>query len=161
MQLGTMASERLAGGRRVGMMIAAIDAVARELMLFAAAGFLVGGLDDLLVDAVWILRRLRARFAPDVVLADLPRPPRPMRFAIFVAAWREQAVIGPMLRAAVVGHGTGKSTTRDLAGRCGTMWAEKSLTTAIERRLHSLCTICGTLRRSLPSSDLAVAASAS
>lgn len=81
--------------------IAAIDAVARELMLFAAAGFLLGGLDDLAVDLLWIVGRVRARFAPDPLLADLPRPPAPMRFAVFVAAWGEERVIGPMLRTAL------------------------------------------------------------
>lgn len=85
----------------MGTLITAIDAVARELMLFAAAGFLLGGADDLLVDLLWLAGRVRARFAPDPSLADLPRPATPMRFAIFVAAWREEAVIGAMLRAAL------------------------------------------------------------
>ena len=34
----------------MGGIIGSIDVVARELSLFAAAGLLIGGLDDLLVD---------------------------------------------------------------------------------------------------------------
>ncbi|PKP89775.1 MAG: hypothetical protein CVT77_16990 [Alphaproteobacteria bacterium HGW-Alphaproteobacteria-16] len=77
-------------------MVALVDAVAREAMLFGAIGFLVGGLDDLLVDLVY----LRARIAAWV----RPAPVRPLvqrggRMAIFVPAWDESAVIGAMLRA--------------------------------------------------------------
>ena len=81
--------------------ITAVDAIARELMLFAAVGFLLGGADDLLVDVLWLVGRVRARFAPDRSLADVSRPAEPMRFAVFVAAWREERVIGAMLRAAL------------------------------------------------------------
>jgi adsorption protein B len=81
--------------------VAIIDALARELTLFAAVGFLVGGVDDLLVDLAWLVGRVRGRFAPDPKLAELQRPATPSRFAIFVAAWREDGVIGAMLRAAL------------------------------------------------------------
>ena len=40
---------------------AAVDAVARELLLFAAAGLLVGGLDDLLIDLLFLARLVRRR----------------------------------------------------------------------------------------------------
>ena len=72
-----------------------IDAVARELMLFAAVGLLIGGLDDLAVDLFFWTRRLFASRRP-LTLATLPPTP-PMRSAIFVPAWDEAAVIGPML----------------------------------------------------------------
>lgn len=81
--------------------VAAIDAVARELTLFAAVGFLIGGVDDLLIDLVWMVGRARAGFAPDPSLAQLARPARRIRFAILVATWREEAVIGAMLRTAL------------------------------------------------------------
>lgn len=74
-----------------------LDAVARELMLFAAAGMLIGGVDDLALDACWAalcVRRRRRR----LTLATLPSA-RPTRFALFVPAWDEAAVIAPMLRA--------------------------------------------------------------
>ena len=73
-----------------------LDAVARELMLFAATGLLAGGLDDLAVDACWVLLCL-ARSSRRPTLASLPPVPA-TRFAIFVPAWDEAAVIGPMLR---------------------------------------------------------------
>ena len=84
----------------MGVLVELLDAVTRELMVFAAVGFLLGGVDDLLVDLLWLAGRMRARFAPDPRLADLPPAP-PLRFAIFVAVWREAGVIGPMLREAL------------------------------------------------------------
>ena len=78
-----------------------IDAIARETMLFAAVGLLVGGVDDLLVDLVFLVRRLRHGKRPRVTLATLPAPQRPGRIAVFVAAWDEVAVIGDMLATAV------------------------------------------------------------
>ena len=77
-------------------MLGWVDAVARELMLFAAVGLLVGGVDDLLVDVCYfVLRVVRPRRR--LMLATLPVPPGPMRFALFVPAWDEAAVIGRML----------------------------------------------------------------
>ncbi len=60
---------------------------------------MIGGIDDLIVDGVYLWRRLvrRLRADPAVVLADLPVPTQ--RFAIFVPAWDESAVIGHMLAA--------------------------------------------------------------
>jgi adsorption protein B len=66
------------------------------MALFAAAGFLVGGLDDLLVDGVWLIGRVR-RPAPSA----LPPPTLPGRLALFVPAWREEAVIGAMVATAL------------------------------------------------------------
>ena len=74
---------------------ALIAAVTGELTLFAAVGLMVGGCDDLCVDAIYLWRRLGGRDTPDLTLADLPPPRR--RYAIFVAAWDESAVIGAML----------------------------------------------------------------
>lgn len=78
--------------------LAWIDAATREVTLFAAAGFLIGGIDDLLVDVVWVARRVFCG-GDAAVLDDLPQPPAPRRFAILVPAWDESAVIGAMLRA--------------------------------------------------------------
>lgn len=67
---------------------------ATESALFAAVLFLLFGLDDLLVDAVWAVVR---RWPP------LPGRPRPVPVrrchAVFVPAWRESATIAAMLRA--------------------------------------------------------------
>lgn len=73
-----------------------VDSVAREAMLFAAVGLLIGGLDDIAVDAVYWTRRLFGRDR-GVAIADLPAPARPGRIAVFVPAWDEAAVIGDML----------------------------------------------------------------
>ena len=78
-----------------------VEAAARELALFAAAGFLIGGIDEVLVDLAWAARALRRLFVfrkrPRTTVATLP-PASPGRFAIFVPAWDESAVIEPMLR---------------------------------------------------------------
>ncbi len=76
--------------------------VAQELALFAAVGFLVFGLDDLLVDLIWIGRTVwrRAFVYSRWARADastLAAPLRPGRFAIFIPAWDESNVIGGML----------------------------------------------------------------
>jgi adsorption protein B len=69
----------------------------REAALFAAAGFLILGVSDLLVDLIWAGGRLGGRRR--VRLEDLPSRPAPGRLAVFVPAWDEAAVIGAMLRA--------------------------------------------------------------
>jgi adsorption protein B len=86
--------------------ILALEDCARELALFAAAGFLVGGLDDLLIDLIWITRSLWRRLAiysryDRATAANLAPPMRPGRLAIFVAAWHEAPVIGAMVETAL------------------------------------------------------------
>lgn len=78
--------------------ISAIDAVARETMLFAAIGFLIGGIDDLLVDLVFLWSRLRRWWRAEPQRAPVHDGER---IAVFVAAWDEAQVIGPMLRTAL------------------------------------------------------------
>ena len=75
-----------------------------ELSLFAAIGFLVFALDDLLVDLIYFARTVwRAQFVYNRyprAFADALSPPRqPGRMAVFVPAWDEASVIAPMLRA--------------------------------------------------------------
>lgn len=77
-------------------------AAQRELMLFAVTGFLLGGMDDLLVDLVWLARAVRRRVFvfrrhKPATLATLAPPAEPGPFAIFIPAWREAGVIGNML----------------------------------------------------------------
>ncbi len=77
--------------------------VAREeLLLFSAFWFLVGGLDDLLVDLIWLgrtgwRRATRYRFAPPMRADQLPDAVGKAPLAVFVPAWKEAVVIGPML----------------------------------------------------------------
>ncbi len=84
----------------------ALDAVTREVGLFAAVGLLVGGLDDLAIDLVYFARlgwrRLRG---PGDPVAPPPARGRPMRFAVFIPAWDEARVIGAMLRATLARWG--------------------------------------------------------
>ncbi|MBC2776411.1 glycosyl transferase family protein [Parasphingopyxis marina] len=81
-------------------LLAIAEIAVRELALFAAAGFLVGALGDLVIDGLWIglqLKRLFGKARDETHIADLPRPARPGCHAVFVPAWQETGVIGTML----------------------------------------------------------------
>ena len=79
----------------MGNVWTALDAIARELLGFAAFGILLLGLDDLLFDAAWAVSwRGRRRVARAVRAA----PPADTRLAVLIPAWDEGAVIEPMLR---------------------------------------------------------------
>ena len=82
-----------------------VDAVARESMLFAAVGFLIGGIDDLAIDIVFVVgwgeAKLRGATPQALLLADLHGDKALRKIAIFVPAWDEAHVIGTMLRAAL------------------------------------------------------------
>ncbi|OYX52099.1 MAG: hypothetical protein B7Y97_02830 [Sphingomonas sp. 32-66-10] len=80
----------------------AIDGIAREAMLFAAIGFLIGGIDDLLIDLAYGIARIRARWRGKGS-RSLAVSPLPM--ALFIPAWDEAAVIGAMLRATLTRYG--------------------------------------------------------
>jgi bacteriophage N4 adsorption protein B len=76
------------------------DFVLRELALFAAAGFLLLGISDLAVDLIYLglrVKRLIAGSGHEQWAATPPAAAQPGRLAIFVPAWDESAVIGPML----------------------------------------------------------------
>lgn len=64
----------------------------RELMLFASVGILLIGLDDLLLDALWVAtRRHHARQTAEA-------PPVEGCIAVFIPAWDEAAALPAMLR---------------------------------------------------------------
>lgn len=84
----------------MGAVQGTVDAVLREAMLFAAIGLLIGGLDDLLVDLLFVVRKLWRRGEPPRTVATLRRA-QAGRIVVFVPAWDEQAVIGPMLARAL------------------------------------------------------------
>ena len=79
--------------------------VMRELMLFSCVGFLVGSIDELLIDLVWIGRSVWRRLFvyprfEAWTARKLAHRPDAKSFAVFIPAWDEAAVIGPMLDAA-------------------------------------------------------------
>lgn len=82
----------------------------REILLFAAVGLAIGGIDDLIVDLVYLCRRswrdltVYSRHRR-MTTATLPLSTSPGRIAIFVPAWCESDVIAPMLRHALAAWG--------------------------------------------------------
>ena len=87
-----------------------VTALAEELALFAGVGFLLFALDDLAVDLIYGARRLwrgaaiYSRF-PRAFAETLPRPATLGWLAVFIPAWDESAVIGPMLRTTLARFG--------------------------------------------------------
>jgi adsorption protein B len=86
--------------------VGALALATREITVFAAVGLLIGGIDDVAIDLLWLARTLRRRLTiyrrhPRMTAQTLPAPDRPGRIAIFVPAWKEEAVIGDMLRRAL------------------------------------------------------------
>lgn len=74
-----------------------------ELFLFSAFWILIGAIDDLCVDVIWIgryiCRRLHlCRHALPLTVNQLADPVDHKRLAVFVPAWREADVIGDMLK---------------------------------------------------------------
>jgi adsorption protein B len=83
-----------------------IELAQRELLLFCAFWLLVGGVDDLCIDLIWLGRRIYRhsryyRQQPALRSYELPESGNSGLLAIFIPAWREDAVIGTMLRHAV------------------------------------------------------------
>jgi adsorption protein B len=66
-------------------------ATAHELLLFAAVGLLLGGVDDLAIDLIYVIRTIWRRLTvyqryPATTAATLPPPLCPGRIAIFIGA---------------------------------------------------------------------------
>ncbi|MEO5640981.1 MAG: glycosyl transferase family protein [Sphingomicrobium sp.] len=104
-----------------------LAALAEELALFAAIGFLLFSLSDLLVDLIYFARRGWRALA---IYSRYPRTfattlaPASGWIAVFIPAWDESAVIAPMLRETLkrfgpgdyrlfVGHYANDPATRD------------------------------------------------
>lgn len=88
------------------VLTAGLVALHREILLFAVVGLAIGGLDDFLVDLLFLCRRCWRKFTvysrhPRMTTATLPTSPTPGCIAIFIPAWREADVIGSMLRHAL------------------------------------------------------------
>lgn len=87
-------------------LVAILAAIYYEILLFAVVGLAIGGIDDFLVDILYLCRRwwrsltVYSRHAR-MTTATLPQSAQPGRIAIFIPAWREADVIAPMLRNAL------------------------------------------------------------
>lgn len=88
------------------MLVAGLMVLHHECLLFAVVGLAIGGIDDFLVDILYLCRRtwrdmiIYARH-PRMTTATLPSSSASGSIAIFIPAWREAEVIGPMLRNAL------------------------------------------------------------
>lgn len=80
------------------MILYVLDGAVRELTILAAIFFMLGGIDDLFVDLLYIYCRAARRHAQSLPSLTAGHTAS-SRFAIFVPAWEEAAVIAPMLRA--------------------------------------------------------------
>lgn len=90
----------------VGHGLTLADFLAVELLLFAGVWFLIGAVDDLVLDGVWLWQHIlhrgaRHRAMPQ--LSALPQddalqsPEMPPRHAVFIPAWDEADVIADMV----------------------------------------------------------------
>ena len=67
----------------------------KELLLFALFFFIIGSIDDLLVDFYWFWFRLNGKICtPTIETGEWAGKPLTGDAAIFIAAWNESAVIG-------------------------------------------------------------------
>ena len=84
------------------MAVAFLATLHHEILLFAVVGLAIGGIDDFLIDLLFLSRRMwrdlviYARY-PRMTTATLPASANPGRIAIFIPAWKEVEVIGSML----------------------------------------------------------------
>jgi adsorption protein B len=68
--------------------------IEREMLIFALFWFVLGLLDEVLVDGIWMLLRCSSQQATPRVGAYMAAQPFHGRLAVMVAAWREADVIG-------------------------------------------------------------------
>jgi bacteriophage N4 adsorption protein B len=69
-----------------------------ELLLFAGVFFLLGAIDDLIVDLIFVLMKVRGRLTTERYdRAALAHSPLSGRVAVFIPAWSEAEVIGDTL----------------------------------------------------------------
>jgi adsorption protein B len=68
-----------------------------ELLVFAAFWFLIGAIDELVVDVIWLWLLAAGRARAQRLPAGYERRPLTGRMAVVVAAWQEPLVIGEMI----------------------------------------------------------------
>lgn len=77
--------------------VLALDCVIRELLLFSLFWFLVGAVDEFVIDAAWLWQRWRHRHTTPVMAGPVPeRLSGPV--AVLVPAWSEAEVIGTTIQ---------------------------------------------------------------
>ena len=81
--------------------IGGMDVIARELLLFACVGLLIGGIDDLVIDLIYVIRRLTKGPATPIRSYALEPPALRGRMIVLIPAWDEAPVIGAMLSTAL------------------------------------------------------------
>lgn len=89
------------------MALSILDAATRELTLFAAIFLAIGGVDDFIVDTLFLCVCVGRRKGRPESIVRIPAEAARCRFAIFVPAWDESAVIAPMLRSMLGRWGNG------------------------------------------------------
>ena len=75
--------------------------IEHELLLFAAFFFLLGAIDELAVDLIWLWLRITGRASAARLPRDFGQSPLTGEAAVFVPAWREAAVIGATIEHAL------------------------------------------------------------
>ncbi|MDT0574631.1 glycosyl transferase family protein [Croceicoccus sp. F390] len=78
-------------------LFAALDLIRVELLLFAGFWFVIGAIDELALDAAWLVLRLTGKAQTPRLFEPLS-PQLAAPIALFVPTWREARVIGPMVR---------------------------------------------------------------
>ncbi|MGI9360888.1 MAG: glycosyl transferase family protein [Parasphingorhabdus sp.] len=80
-----------------------IDFMQKELLFFASFCFIIGAIDDVIFDGMWIIFSVKRKLFVynrfnRMAVEQLPPPENGQPLAIFVPAWQEAPVIGGMLR---------------------------------------------------------------
>lgn len=81
----------------------------QELLYFTACWFVLGAMDEMAIDLIWLGLRLMRVLRPEQVITTAAGKPLSAPLAVFVPAWRESAVIGHM-----IGHALRVWPQRDL-----------------------------------------------
>lgn len=88
------------GGQSTALLAQLLDGlwlVERELLLFASFWFVVGAIDEVVVDGIWAWLRFTRRLGERRLSKDFELRPLAGRAAVLVPAWQEERVIGAMI----------------------------------------------------------------
>ena len=81
----------------VELLLACLQFLRHELLLFASFWFILGALDELAIDGLWVVLRLAGKAKDGTIRQDEETRPLMGRAAILVPAWQESEVIGLMI----------------------------------------------------------------